>query len=136
MTSRWSMIGSGSIGGYDMTEAEKAIARAQTILQKKQGDLIDKLREAEINYNDTGYERYYNQKERIEAQIDQLDTYIKAQRYLKEADKEAKGYKDLIRDHETFLRDYMERLPKGSAERDAVDHCLSDLGSRKALRRM
>ena len=130
------MIGSGSIGGYDMTEAEKAIARAQTILQKKQGDLIDKLREAEINYNDTGYERYYNQKERIEAQIDQLDTYIKAQRYLKEADKEAKGYKDLIRDHETFLRDYMERLPKGSAERDAVDHCLSDLGSRKALRRM
>ena len=125
-----------TIGGYDMTEAEKAIARAQTILQKKQGDLIDKLREAEINYNDTGYERYYNQKERIEAQIDQLDTYIKAQRYLKEADKEAKGYKDLIRDHETFLRDYMERLPKGSAERDAVDHCLSDLGSRKALRRM
>ena len=119
-----------------MTEAEKAIARAQTILQKKQGDLIDKLREAEINYNDTGYERYYNQKERIEAQIDQLDTYIKAQRYLKEADKEAKGYKDLIRDHETFLRDYMGRLPKGSAERDAVDHCLSDLGSRKALRRM
>ena len=130
------MIGSGSIGGYDMTEAEKAIARAQTILQKKQGDLIDKLREAEINYNDTGYERYYNQKERIEAQIDQLDTYIKAQRYLKEADKEAKEYKDLIKEHETFLRDYMERLPKGSAERDAVDHCLSDLGSRKALRRM
>lgn len=132
-----SLIGRfGTIGGYDMTEAEKAIARAQTILQKKQGDLIDKLREAEINYNDTGYERYYNQKERIEAQIDQLDTYIKAQRYLKEANKEAKGYKDLIRDHETFLRDYMERLPKGSAERDAVDHCLSDLGSRKALRRM
>ena len=130
------MIGYVNTGGYDMTEAEKAIARAQTILQKKQGDLIDKLREAEINYNDTGYERYYNQKERIEAQIDQLDTYIKAQRYLKEADKEAKGYKDLIRDHETFLRDYMERLPKGSAERDAVDHCLSDLGSRKALRRM
>ena len=130
------MIGYVNTGGYDMTEAEKAIARAQTILQKKQGDLIDKLREAEINYNDTGYERYYNQKERIEAQIDQLDTYIKAQRYLKEADKEVKGYKDLIRDHETFLRDYMERLPKGSAERDAVDHCLSDLGSRKALRRM
>ena len=130
------MIGYVNTGGYDMTEAEKAIARAQTILQKKQADLIDKLREAEINYNDTGYERYYNQKERIEAQIDQLDTYIKAQRYLKEADKEAKGYKDLIRDHETFLRDYMERLPKGSAERDAVDHCLSDLGSRKALRRM
>lgn len=117
-----------------MTEADKAIARAQTILQKKQGDLIAKLREAEGNYNDTGYERYYNQKERIEAQIDQLDTYIKAQRYLKEADKEAKRYKDLIREHETFLRDYLERLPKGSAERDAVSHCISDLIGRKELR--
>ena len=119
-----------------MTEADKAIARAQTILQRKQGDLIDKLREAETNYNDTGYERYYKQKERIEAQIDQLDTYIKAQRYLKEADTEVKEYKNLLKAHETFLRDYMERLPKGSAERDTVDHCLSDLASRKTLRRM
>ena len=119
-----------------MTEADKAIARAQTILQRKQGDLIDKLREAETNYNDTGYERYYKQKERIEAQIDQLDTYIKAQRYLKEADRETKEYKDLIAAHEAYLRDYRERLPKGSVERDTVDRCLSDLESRKALRGM
>ena len=117
-----------------MTEAEKTIARVQTILQKKQADLIEKLREAEGNYNDTGFERYYKQKERIEAQIDQLDTYLKAKRYLAEAEQETRVYKNLMATHEAFLRDYMERLPKGSVERNAAEHCLSDLLSRKALR--
>ena len=119
-----------------MTEAEKTIARVQTILQKKQGDLINKMVEAELNFNDTGYERYYNQKERFEKQIDELDTYLKANKYLKEADAEIKEYKSLLRAHEEFLAEFRERLPKGSREREAVDQCLSDLMSRKSVRRL
>lgn len=70
-----------------MGKAEKTIARVNDILDKAMESLRNEYKEAEGNYRDTGWDRYYNKMERIEAEIEELKKYRHVDASLRRAEK-------------------------------------------------
>lgn len=70
-----------------MIKAEKTIARINGILDKAIESLQNEYHEAEGNYRDTGWDRYYTKMERIEKEIDELKKYRQVDAMLRHAEK-------------------------------------------------
>ena len=54
-------------------------------VQKKIDKLYDEANEAYMNWADTGYARYMNKKERLEAEADELEAFIHPNREVRAA---------------------------------------------------
>ena len=84
--------------------AEKKENKYITSIKAKVQKKIDKLREeaqsAYLDWADTGYQRYMNKKDRLEAEADELESFIKPELNVKsawaKADKEAAEKEKLI----------------------------------------
>ena len=70
-----------------MSKAEKTIARVNAILDKAIDSLRSEYKEAEGNYRDTGWDRYYAKMERIEKEIEELEKYRLIKTKLRQAQK-------------------------------------------------
>ena len=68
-------------------KAEKTITRVNSILDKAIDSLQSEHKEAEGNYRDTGWDRYYTKMERLEKEIDELETFRHVKKKLAWADK-------------------------------------------------
>jgi hypothetical protein len=74
-----------------MTKAQKTIERINRILDKALGDIKAEYDEANGNYRDTGWERYYTKMERLEAEIKELEKYRHVEAKLRQAEKALDG---------------------------------------------
>ena len=70
-----------------MSKAQKTIERVNGILDKAIDSLKAEYREAEGNYRDTGWDRYYTKMERIEKEIEELEKYRQVEAKLWQAEK-------------------------------------------------
>ena len=91
-----------------MKKADDAIKRANGILQKAIDSIIEMRREAEGNYHDTGYGRYYNKMEECDTDIGRLEGYINSARYLRDAEREVAKYRRII----SRYKDRMDEIAK------------------------
>lgn len=78
-----------------MRKADKAIDRAKAIIQKAIDGINEERREAEGNYNDTGYQRYYNKMQACEDDIARLEGFIHSVRELALAEHEVARYRKM-----------------------------------------
>lgn len=70
-----------------MIKAEKTIARVNGILDKAIESLQNEYHEAEGNYRDMGWDRYYTKMERLEKEIEELEKYRLIKTKLRQAEK-------------------------------------------------
>ena len=70
-----------------MSKAQKTIERVNGILDKAIDSLKAEYREAEGSYRDTGWDRYYTKMERLEKEIEELETFRHVKKKLAWADK-------------------------------------------------
>lgn len=70
-----------------MSKAQKTIERVNSILDKAIDSLKAEYREAEGNYRDTGWGRYYTKMERLEKEIEELEKYRQVDTKLRLAEK-------------------------------------------------
>ena len=68
-------------------KAEKTIARVNSILDKAIDSLQSEHKEAEGNYRDTGWDRYYTKMESLEKEIEELEKYRLIKTKLRQAEK-------------------------------------------------
>lgn len=80
--------------------------RVIKMLDAERGKVELKLREMQGNYNDTGYERYYNLVQKYEAQLDEIDTYRNAQLSVARAEGEARRLRKGIYAYREHLKAY------------------------------
>lgn len=106
-----------------MTQAEKTLARADSIIGQGLEKLRAKHREAEGNYRDTGYTRYYTAMEKLEAQIDQLEGYRNGSHSARLTEGELNRLHLACRDYQQKLAEMAKELPQGSEERWIVERC-------------
>ena len=71
----------------EINKAEKTIARVNSILDKAIDSLQSEHKEAEGNYRDTGWDRYYTKMERLEKEIEELEKYRLIKTKLRQAEK-------------------------------------------------
>lgn len=82
--------------------------RVNKILDTETEKINAKLNEATGNYRDTGYQRYYNQIERCENELDEIETYRHARREIAQAEYEAQKLRKAI----TAFRDRLDAYVK------------------------
>ena len=70
----------------------KVIEKCNDICQKELNKLNEAYDEALMNYQDTGYDRYYNKMGKIENQIEELEKFINGDSIAKD---EARRYKKM-----------------------------------------
>ena len=70
-----------------MSKAQKTIERVNGILDKAIDSLKAEYREAEGNYRDLGWDRYYTKMGKIEAEIEELEKYRQVEAKLRYAEK-------------------------------------------------
>ena len=69
----------------------KLIEKVEAYKEKVIGKEIEKnelkYKEAADNYNDTGYDRYYNKMQKLDKELDELKNYIKKRRKVRTRDR-------------------------------------------------
>jgi hypothetical protein len=79
-----------------MRKADRAIDRANAIMKKAIDSIQADFAEAEANYRDTGYGRYFKKMQSCEDDIDRLERYICSAVELAKAEREADRYRRMI----------------------------------------
>lgn len=106
-----------------MTQAEKTLAKADGIIGRGLEKLQAKYREAEGNYRDTGYARYYSAMEKLEAEIEKLENYRNGSAAVRLAEGELHRLHLACRDYQQKLAGMAQELPRDSEERHLVERC-------------
>lgn len=81
-----------------MSKADKIIERCQKICSQAIEKLKKEYEEKEGNYRDRGWERDYRSMERIEGEIDKIDSFANGKSMWRDA---ATSYKNKIERYET-----------------------------------
>ena len=80
--------------------------RVNKILDAETERLKQKYRDAEGNWHDTGYQRYYSQMEKIEAELDDIDTMRNGKIELQRALDESLRLRQAIGEYQKQLEEY------------------------------
>lgn len=78
--------------------------RVDKILDAERTKLKEKYHEAEGNYRDTGYDRYYNMMTRAEDELEALETYRNSKLIIAQADSKNRRYRKVV---DEYLRSLM-----------------------------
>ena len=114
-----------------MRKTEKAIERAKAILQKAMDDIEKEKKEAYGNYNDTGYQRYYNKMNACDEDIEKLEGIIRSQRQLKWAEAEADELRRTLSLYVRKLDEFEKEYPGDDYVKQIVSRCKSKLETAK-----
>lgn len=85
-----------------MTISEKAIAKADKAINEAIEKLEAEKKEAQDDFWDTGYDRYYNKMHRCEEQLEHLREYVDSR-------SDVKRYRKRIANLESGIRAYMKK---------------------------
>ena len=86
-----------------MTISEKAIAKADKAINEAIEKLEAEKKEAQADFWDTGYDRYYNKMHRCEDQLEHLREYVDSR-------SDVKRYRKRIANLESGISVYMKKL--------------------------
>lgn len=106
-----------------MTQAEKTIARVNYTINKSLEKLHTLYREAEGNYRDTGYLRYYNRMDQLEEQIDQLEYFRDGRRIAAVTNTRNECFRDACGKYRNKLNDLKKDYPGEKDVQFAIDRC-------------
>jgi hypothetical protein len=111
-----------------MRKADRAIDRANAIMKKAIDSIQADFAEAEANYRDTGYGRYFKKMQSCEDDIDRLERYIYSAVDLAKAEREADRYRRMIAKYREKLdKLYAEEYRGDSAAYEIIGRCKSIL---------
>lgn len=111
-----------------MRKADKAIERASAVIQKAIDGIRTEYREAEGNYNDTGYQRYYNKMQACEDDIARLEGFIHSARELALAEREVARYRKMFAMYQDRLDTLYTEWYRGNSEAyEIIGRCKSTL---------
>ena len=80
--------------------------RINKILEAERGRLETKLSEAEANYRDTGYQRYYTQMGKYDDELAEIDSFMRSQLKIATAESETRRYRKAINEYRKQLDQY------------------------------
>jgi NAD-dependent DNA ligase len=106
----------------------KAIKKAQSILEKRIEKAKEEYMEAEGSYRDTGYDRYFNKMQRLEKEIDEIEGFM----HKNDNPVNVSGYKELQELKEQVMKikshwDYIKADMPYSSDKDIIDMTLKDI---------
>ena len=114
-----------------MRKTEKTIERCNRIIDKAAEDLKQEYQEALGNYNETGFNRYYNKMQKLEEDLDKLDDYRHAKRYLAELQRKADKLEKVMALYLKKLDELKAEYPGDDYVSQIVGRCKSKLESAK-----
>lgn len=111
-----------------MKKADDAIKRANAILQKAIDSILEMRREAEGNYHDTGYGRYYNKMQACDDDVARLEGVMHSVRELAEAEREIARYRRMFALYQDKLdKLYTDEYRGNSEAYEIIGRCKSIL---------
>ena len=81
--------------------------RVKKILDTEREKIEHKFLEAEGNYRDTGHGRYFNQMERYEKELVEIDDFLNSQLNVNRAESEARRYRKALIAFRQQMDDYI-----------------------------
>lgn len=88
----------------------KAIERCRELCAKEEAKLKEKYHEAQMNYQDTGISRYYNQMCKYEDALEELEKFINGADIAKADAKRYKRMYEELSDSLYYIRTMMNNL--------------------------
>ena len=104
-----------------MDNAQNTIIRCQGICKRKLEKLHEEYREAEANHHDTGWERYWNKMQKLEAEMDELEVYCHTKQVIASHDKAKQRANEKTQE----LRELLEYVHKRLTEGDCDPKCIA-----------
>lgn len=105
----------------------KVIDKCKELCQKELDKLNNAYDEALMNYQDTGYDRYYNKMGKVEEQIEELTKFIDGDAIAKsEASRYKRMYKE-IKDNLYFINAMLDNLTDDDFTSPRVNQIIDQL---------